>query len=308
MIMRYLFLLIFLILDLISVTYLLKGRSLANGVVACDPIARVVDNNHPVYRFATPICKDKILQVTQKMPLKVVCRYSPKVVVLKLPTDLSNNCPKTRHNELPTYQNEVVRGNDELTPALLAPYGVTLRETQVMLQWRPEANTAYEITIDDGHGVYRSFNTEKTSLLINSLKPGESYQVTIYSNNSKKSTNVLRILPDNQNKELSLLLKSLDSQKSQITTDDYINIRLALLDKFDLMDESISFLTSQHRKYPGNSEIARALGDLFVKVSRSDLALVSYQYYLDIALYKKNKIDIADAQKRIQYITAQLKL
>jgi hypothetical protein len=56
--MRYLFLLIFLIFDLISVTYLLKGRSLANGVVTCaNPIARVVEFNHPTYRFATPICQ-----------------------------------------------------------------------------------------------------------------------------------------------------------------------------------------------------------------------------------------------------------
>jgi hypothetical protein len=306
--MRYLFLLIFLILDLISVTYLLKGRSLANGVVTCaNPIARVVEFDHPAYRFATPICTEKILQVTQKKPLKVVCRYSPKIVVLKLPTDISD-CPKTKTDGLPTYQNEVVRGNVKTTPTLLTPHGLTLRETQVMLRWQPVANTAYEITIDDGNGDYRSFQTTKTSLLINSLKPGESYQVVIYSNNSKKSTNVLRILPENQNRELSSFLKSLELRKNQITTDDYINIRLALLDKFELTNESIAFLTSQYRKYPGNSEIARALGDLYVRASRSDLALISYQYYLDIALYKNNKIDIADAQNRIQYITAQLKL
>jgi hypothetical protein len=80
-----------------------------------------------------------------------------------------------------------------------------------------------------------------------------------------------------------------------------INLRLAILDKFDLTNESISFATAQFNKYPGNSEIVRALGDLFVKASRPDLALMSYQYYLDIALYKNIKTDIVDAQKRIQY-------
>lgn len=305
--MKYLFLLMFLISDLIAITCLQKDRSFANSAACADPIARVVNTNHPMYRFGTPICIEKMLQVNGNESLTVVCRHSPKIVVLKQPTDLSI-CPKTRHDGFPASQNEVVRGNVKATPILLTPYGLTLREKQVMLRWQPIVNAKYEVTIDNGHGDYRSFNTAKTSLVVNSLKPGESYQIIIYSNNSKKSTSIFRILPDDQNKELSSFLKSLDSQKSQLITNDYINLRLALLDKFDLTNESILFATSQYKKDPGNSEIIKALGDLFVKVSRPDLALMSYQHYLDIALHKNNKTDIADAQKRIQYITAQLKL
>jgi hypothetical protein len=305
--MKYLFLLMFLISDLIAITCLQSERSFATGEACADPIARVVNTNHPMYRFGTPICLEKKLQVSGNEPLTVVCRHSPKIVVLKQPTDLSI-CPKSRHDVFPASQNEVVRGNVKATPILLTPYGMTLRETQVMLRWQPIANAKYEVTIDNGHGDYRSINTEKTSLVINSLKPGESYQIVIYSNNSKKSTSIFRILPDAQNKELSSFLESLDSQKPQLITNDYINFRLALLDKFDLTNESILFVTSEYKKDPGNSEITKALGDLFVKVSRPDLALMSYQHYLDIALHKNNKTDIADAQKRIQYITAQLKL
>jgi hypothetical protein len=297
----------FLISDLIAITYLQRDRSFANGAVCEDPIARVVNTNHSMYRFGTPICLEKTLQVNGKEPLKVVCRYSPKIVVVKQSTDLSI-CPKTRYDVFPASQNEVVRGNVKTTPTLITPYGLTLREKQIMLRWQPVANATYEVTIDDGYGDYRSFNTAKTSILINSLKAGESYQVVIYSNNSQKLTNVFRILSDNQNKELSSFLKSLDSQKSQTKTDDSINLRLAILDKFDLTNESISFATTQFNKYPGNSEITRALGDLFVKVSRPDLALISYQHYLDIALHKNIKSDIADAQNRIRYITAQVKL
>lgn len=297
----------FLISDLIAITCLQRDRSFANGAVCADPIARVVNTNHSMYRFGTPICLEKTFQVNGKEPLKVVCRYSPKIVVVKQSTDLSI-CPKTRYDVFPASQNEVVRGNVKTTPTLLTPYGLTLRETQIILQWQPVANATYEVTIDDGHGDYRSFNTAKTSLLINSLKPGESYQVGIYSNNSQKSTNVFRVLSNSQIEELSSLLKLLDSRKSQMTIDDYINLRLAILDKFGLANESILFATSQLNKYPGNSEIIRALGDLFVKVSRPDLALISYQYYLDIALHKNIKSDIADAQKRIQYISAQLNL
>jgi hypothetical protein len=305
--MKYLFLLMFLISDLIAITCLQRDRSFANSAVCADPIARVVNTNHSMYRFGTPICLGKTLQVNVKEPLNVVCRYSPKIVVLKQPSDLSN-CPKTKYDGPPTYQNEVVRGNTQTSPTLLTPYGVTLRETKVVLRWQPVADATYEVTIDDGYGEYRSFNTAKTYLLINLLKPGKSYQVVIYSSKSQKSTNVFRILSDNQNKELSTLLKSLDSQKTQITADEYIHLKLAILDEFDLMNESILFATSEYKKYPGNSEITRALGDLFVKVSRPDLALRSYQDYLDIALHKNVKTDIADAQKRIEYITAQLKL
>jgi hypothetical protein len=305
--MKYLFLLMILVSDLIAITSLQKDRSFANGVACADPIARVVNTNHSTYRFGTPICFEKMFQVNGKEPLKVVCRYSPKIVVIKQSADLSI-CPKTRYDVFPVFQNEVVRGNVKTTPTLLTPYGLTLRETKIILQWQPVANATYEVTIDNGQGDYRSFNTAKTSLLINSLKAGESYQVVIYTNNSQKSTNVFRILSNSQNKELSSLLKSLDLQQSQMTINDYINLRLAILDKFDLTNESILFATSQFNKYPGNSEIVRALGDLFVKVSRPDIALLSYQYYLDIALYKNIKTDIADAQKRIQYTSAQLNL
>lgn len=305
--MKYLFLLMFLVSDLIAITCLQRDRSFANGAACAEPIARVVNTNHSMYRFGTPICLEKTLQVNAKEPLKVVCRHSPKIVLIKLPTDLSN-CPKTRYDVLPVTQNEVVRGNVKTVPTLITPYGLTLHETQIMLRWQPLANAKYEVTIDDGHGDYRSFDTGKTSLLINSLKAGESYQVVIYSNNSQRSTNVFRILSDNQIKELSSFLKSLSLLKSQIKTDEYINLRLAILDKFDLTNESILFATSQYKEYPGNSKVTRALGDLFVKVSRPDLALIFYQRYLGISLHKDIKTDIVDAQKRIQYLSAQLKL
>lgn len=307
MIMKYLFLLVFLISDLFATACLQENRILANNLACANPIARVVNTNHPMYRFGTPICIEKNLNLSEKEPLKVVCRHSLKIVVVKQSTDLLI-CPKSRYDVLPASENEVVRGNVKTNPTLLKPYGLTLRETQVMLRWKPVANATYTVTIDDGYGDYRLFNTIKTSILINSLQPGESYQVVIYSNKSQKSTSIFRILSGNQNKEISLLLKSLDSYKLQMPIEDYTHLKIAFLDKFNLMNESISFAASQHREYPGNSEITRVLGDLFVEASRPDLALISYQDYLNTAQQKNIKIEIADAQQRIQHVTSQMKL
>jgi hypothetical protein len=305
--MKYLFLLIFLISDLIVITSLQKDQSFANDLACADPIARVVNINHSMYRFGTPVCLEKKLQVNEKEPLKVVCRHSPKIVEVKQAINLSI-CPKSRYDMLPASENEVVRGNVKTNPTLLNPYGVTLRETQVMLRWKPVANATYKVTIDDGYGDYRSFNTVKNSALVNLLKPGVSYQVVIYSNKYQKSTSIFRILSNDQNKELSSLLKSLDLYKSQMPTEDYTHLKIAFLDKFNLANESILFAALQHRKYPGNSKITRGLGDLFVKASRPDLALMLYQDYLDTAQQKNIEVEIADAQQRIQYVTAQMKL
>jgi hypothetical protein len=302
--MRLLFVFLF-VIDFFVINQSLRNQAFANDVNTCArPIARVVDTDHPIYRFGFPICAGQPLQVSQSKSLKAVCRYSPKIILVKQLADLSA-CPKSQHSVQPDFHSEVVRGDMKAVPTLLLPHGIAVRKSQVWLKWKSFPHTEYLVTLDDGAGNFKSFKTSQDNLWIDSLKAGESYQIIIYANR-KSSVNVLKILSKDEDNSLSSLLAKLDEKKSVFSSEEWFIFRLALLNQYDLLEESIEFASSEFNQHPESLEISRSLGDLLVSASRPDEALLSYQRFLALAQHKKSKPDVIDAQRRIQYVLAKL--
>ena len=280
-----------------------------SALAACgNPIAKVISFDNPYYRFGTSICDNTSLRLSTMKELEVVCRYEPKTVVVKHEADLLA-CPKSKYDEQLKFSSdpEVDRGSED-EPSLLQPYGVVMAGSQVKLKWRPVSNASkYEVIIDNGLDYWRSYKTTNTTQLIDSLKAGQSYQVLIFVDDARKSTNVLKILSQRDEKSLLKMQSILDSQKTQVSKNDFLIMKLGLFSKFNLLNESIKVASTEFSRNPDSQITARMLGDLYVDAFRPNEALLAYQHYLAIARVQNNNHDIFDARRRIEYVASYIK-
>jgi hypothetical protein len=279
-------------------------------VNACTaPIARVISQGHPHYKVGDPLCARSTPKLSNTVPLKVVCLFSQKAIVIRQSSDYQQ-CPA--RNEVspnfPRRPNFVVR-NGAAIFKIESPLGMVIRESSVTLQWTPvKGAQVYEITVDAaGRRGWKNIISKKNSVLLDKLTAGQSYYIAVRAKGNTeigRTTLTLEVLSEEHQRKITQGLIAID--QSQIPTEDKLFMKLGLLSQYNLTHESISLATQYLFQNPKNLHFARALGDLYASSFLPTNAVRYYNQYLVIAQQMKNQNYVLDAQQRIRYIVSAM--
>lgn len=273
----------------------------------CNAIAKVISSSNPNYRFGTTICFGSVLKISQQFPLEIACINSIHSFKAVSSNDLYA-CPVTKYIEKPKIPDafqSVVRGSGD-QPVVIRPYGVNQIVPNPDLQWSPNKKAnSYRVVVDDWDKYWFSVNSNVPSAKLPALKPG-TYQVLISALNHDdiigETTITIVILSSIQVHEVTKLISSIDLLND--SNSQKIVYKLGVLSRFNLLEESIAYLSRYLSSNRSNMLLTRTLGDLYLDASQPQQARQAYISYQEIAHKNASREDIESAEERIQLLAS----
>jgi hypothetical protein len=274
--------------------------------LACKPIARVVNFRHPNYKYGDAICLGVVPRLSPSEQLRVVCLNDYRILIARKSSDLKS-CSNDKYGISPTFPlrpNGVTRGKSNI-PVFDLPLGSTFRGTELKLRWSAVPQTVlYRVSIDNGDGDLRNVDINQNQYILKNLSPGKSYLVTVRSlPNVESQANVtIKMLAEEQSEIVNNQLRL--SETLQIPTSEILAMKIGVLSQLNLLQDSIDLVNKYLSQDTQNPLYIRKLGDLYVMALRPSSALNCYKQYYKIAKKLENHEEIADATRRIEYVSS----
>ena len=291
-------------ISLLSIFSIASPPTLAKEV-ACKSVAKVISPSNPSYKFGTLLCSGRVLNVSRQHPLDIACTNAALSFSAVSPSDLYL-CPSSRYVTLPklpeSFQS-VIRGSGN-QPVVIRPYGLNQRKSDPELQWLPiKKADSYRIIVDDWGEYWFSVNSNNPHIKLPEL-PSGTYQILItaldHGVSIGETTVTIVILAPEQATQVSTLMSSID--KLNDSSSQKVVYKLGILSRFNLLEESISYLSQYLASDKSNMFLTRTLGDLYLEAAQPIQANQLYYKYQEIAYKNFSHEDFRSAQGRINLV------
>ena len=284
----------------------ISPKVLAKGTT-CHAIAKVISSSNPNYRFGTTICFGRNLRISQQSSLEIACINSIYSFKAVSPNDIYQ-CPVSKYIEKPKMPDDFrsVLRSPENELVVIRPYGLNQIKSNPELQWLPiNKADSYRVVVDDWNRYWLSINTTIPSAQLPKLTSG-TYQVLISALNRGKTigqtTISIVILSSERVEEANKLLLNIDSLND--SNSQKIVYKLGILARFNLLEESITYLSKYLAINKLNMFLTRTLGDLYLETSDPQQAYKAYSDYQAIAHTNSSSDDMISANERLQLVAS----
>jgi hypothetical protein len=272
---------------------------------SCIAIAKVISSTNSNYKLGTTICYGTILKVSQKYSLEIACINAVHSIRVVSSNDLLE-CPISKFlnkSKNPDSFSSVVRGFGD-NPVVIRPFGLNQIKPNPEVQWLPiKKADSYRIVVDDWDKYWFSVNSSIARITLPKLNPG-TYQVLISALNhgdiiGETTITIVILTPDKVN-QFSKLMSDVDLLHD--SPDQTIIYKLGILTRFNLLEESITYLSKYLALSKDNMFLTRTLGDLYLDASEPYQAYKEYLRYEKIAKKYSSPKDLKLAKERIQLL------
>jgi hypothetical protein len=246
---------------------------IAEPSYGCEVTAVVKASQDPRLRPGVRLCRNQAFRKPLS-PVLITCTQDKKDFWLIYPEELSACASNVSSKSSLPSRDQFFRArgvNEQNKPSLIKPYGRFLVDTQPTIEWaKVPGAKSYSVLIWAKQR--QIFQTENNSLSSSSgmpvLLPGQTYTIIIKAiANGKtisKSISALNILSESQAKQIKKEVLEVDN--SVATSKEKIYLRLSILSKYHLVDDSISLLEKQLGYNSNDAKFHRVLAETYFNV------------------------------------------
>jgi hypothetical protein len=277
----------------------------------CEVTAIVKASQDPRLRPGVRLCRHQAFRKPLS-PILVTCTQDKKDFWLVYPEELSACASNVSSKSSLPSRDQFFRARgitEQDKPSLIKPYGRFLVDTQPTIEWvKVPGAKSYSITIwaKQRQVLQTESNILSPSSGMPVLRPGKTYTIIIkaIANNKtiSRSISTLNILSDSQTKEIKQEVLEVDN--SAATSKQKIYLRLSILSKYHLVDDSIFLLEKQLEYNSNDAKFHRVLAETYFNVGLLYQAKSTYERAEEIANNTNDKTEYMLAKEGLKAVVA----
>ena len=289
------------------------------GGLKCNPIGRLLDNAGKDYPDGSLLCNGDNINLSSGRNVLVLCYLNKNILTLRNGDVLSRKCMPHREAMLmrcsPEYRKSCRSRKgpgEENKPELIRPYDSVLLDNRPTLSWyaMPSADS-YTVEVN-GVGLHWEEKVKGTTLTYPPDQPrmgyGNAYKITVIAykddsplNDSSYSQRVFNLLPDSKAKEITAIVKHIESlkiPKDEAAYSDLDTIYMAS----GLLNEAINALRSRVEEGSDNPGVYRLLADRLLEAGLPVEAKSQYERASKLAENSSDSSELARSLAGLEFV------